>query len=86
MSDRIARMEALLRAEFAPETLHIRDDSHLHVGHAGARDGAGHYHLRIVAAAFSGQSAVSAHRQIYAALAPMMGSEIHALSISASGL
>ena len=43
-SARIARMRLLLEQAFAPSTLEIRDDSHLHAGHAGAASGAGHFH------------------------------------------
>jgi BolA protein len=32
-----ADIEAALRAALAPEALAVVDDSHLHVGHAGAR-------------------------------------------------
>lgn len=82
MSDRIQRMEALLQEAFQPEALSIRDDSHHHIGHAGARGGAGHYRVEITASAFAGKPMLEAHRMVYAALDDMMGSEIHALSIS----
>lgn len=80
---RVERIEALLRAAFAPESLRVSDDSHRHVGHAGARGGAGHYQVDIVAAAFSGQTPLARHRAVYAALASMMPGEIHALAIRA---
>ena len=67
---------------FSPNILEIIDDSHLHRGHAGAASGAGHYRLIIASEAFKGLSTVASHQKIYAALAEMMGSEIHALSIS----
>ena len=54
-TDRIALIRARLAA-LDPITLDIRDDSHLHAGHAGAQGGAGHYHVRIVAARFAGLS------------------------------
>ena len=83
MSDRVERMRSLLEQAFSPSLLEIRDDSHLHVGHAGARSGAGHYSVTIRAAAFAGKKPLEAHRMVYAAVDEMMGSEIHALSISA---
>lgn len=86
MSDRIARMRRILEDTFAPEELNIHDNSHLHVGHAGARSGAGHYRLEIRSAAFNGLPPLQAHRKIYAALDEMMGSDIHALSIQSRGL
>lgn len=86
MSDRVARIEARLREAFNPTELQVHDDSHRHIGHAGARDGAGHYRVEIRADALAGLPALEAHRRIYAALGDMMGSEIHALSISARGV
>ena len=82
-TERIERMRQLLEAEFAPTELTIDDDSHLHAGHAGARSGAGHYRVSLRSAAFRGQKPLACHRLVYAALDEMMGSEIHALSISA---
>lgn len=81
--DRIERMRAALVAALAPDALQIGDDSHLHAGHAGARGGAGHYRVEIVAEAFAGLSPLGRHRAVYAALAGMMPREIHAVSIQA---
>lgn len=78
---RIARMRELLAAEFAPAQLDIVDESHRHVGHAGARGGHGHFRVRIVAATFAGQSQVKRHQRVYAALGEMMRNDIHALAL-----
>ena len=80
---RVARMRALLEAAFAPVALEIVDDSHRHVGHAGARDGRGHFTVEVVSAAFAGLSPVARHRAVYAALGDMMVTDIHALAIRA---
>ena len=80
---RIERMRALLTDALAPSELAIDDESHKHVGHAGARDGRGHFRVRIVAAAFSGQSLLARHRRVYAALGQMMQTDIHALAMDA---
>lgn len=80
--DTAERMRTRL-AELAPESIDILDESQKHAGHAGARDGGGHYELVIVSPRFSGATRQARHRMIYAALAPMMGREIHALSIRA---
>ena len=80
---RIPRMRALLESAFAPSSLEIQDDSHLHAGHAGARGGAGHYTVRLESSSFTGKRPLETHRMVYAALDQMMGDEIHALSISA---
>jgi len=74
-----------LTAAFAPEALEIEDESHLHAGHAGARDGRGHFRVLIVASAFSGLSRVQRHRLIYDALRPLMESDIHALALQIYG-
>lgn len=69
-------------ASLSPLEMEIRDDSGRHIGHAGAADG-GHYRLYIVAECFTGASKISRHRQIYAALAELMQTRIHALAIDA---
>lgn len=65
-----------------PVCVEIEDDSHLHEGHPGARDGRGHFRVRIVADCFADESKLSRHRMVYQALGSLMQSEIHALSIS----
>ena len=82
MNARIAAMKARL-AVLEPVSLDIIDESHKHAGHAGARDGGGHYVVNIVSAQFAGKNTVVRHRMIYLALAEMMKSEIHALTIQA---
>jgi BolA protein len=81
--NRIERMENQLRATFAPSELEVLDESHLHVGHAGARDGRGHFRVRIRAKAFAGEKLVQRHRLVYNSLGEMMQTDIHALSIKA---
>lgn len=66
-----------------PDDLSLVDESHKHVGHAGARDGRGHFALTIVSAAFEGKSPIERHRQVYAALGELMHTDIHALSMKA---
>ncbi len=70
-------------AALAPLAVELIDESHKHVGHAGARDGRGHFALRLVSGSFTGQGAVARHRTIYAALGDLMQTDIHALSIQA---
>ena len=79
---RAERIRAALAA-LNPSEVELIDESYKHVGHAGARDGRGHYALRIVSAAFHGTGAVARHRQVYAALGGLMQTDIHALSIVA---
>ncbi len=83
-TERMARMRERLQAAFAPEVLEVIDDSHKHVGHAGARDGRGHFRVDIRSEAFAGLSSLARHRAVYTALGDMMATDIHALSIQAS--
>jgi BolA protein len=78
---RVGRMRHALVAALAPAKLLIRDDSAQHAGHAGARGGAGHYHVSIASERFRGLAPLARHRLVYEALDGLMGSEIHALSI-----
>lgn len=84
MSERVQRIRAALEAAFAPTLLEVVDDSHRHAGHAGARDGLGHFEVRIRSAAFAGMGALARHRAVYAALGEMMRTDIHALAIDAA--
>ena len=81
--ERMRRMRALLEAVFEPDLLEVVDDSHKHIGHAGARDGLGHFSVDIVSPRFAGLLPLARHRAVYAALGQMMVTDIHALSIRA---
>lgn len=83
-AQRVDAIRSRLQAAFAPTELDVIDDSHHHIGHEGARDGRGHYRVRVVSAAFAGMTPVARHRAVYAALDDLMRTEIHALSIQAS--
>ena len=80
---RVAAIRSALEAAFAPLSLDVVDDSHRHAGHAGARDGRGHFRVALVSAAFEGMGALARHRAVYAALGELMATDIHALSIDA---
>ena len=73
--------EHLLQA-FGAQGLEVQDDSHLHAGHAGAREG-GHYTVRLISERFKGLSRVARHRLVYDALRDLMQQGIHALVIDA---
>ncbi|HEX8809349.1 MAG TPA: BolA family protein [Xanthobacteraceae bacterium] len=74
-----------LIAAFAPESLHVEDESHLHEGHAGHRPGGEtHFRLYIVAQAFRGKTRLERHRMINAALANELKRRVHALAIHAA--
>lgn len=82
-SERLAEIERRLSAALAPLRLRVVDDSARHAGHAGARDGRGHFNVEVESAAFTGQGLLARHRQVYAALGDLMQTEIHALAIDA---
>lgn len=82
MNETIEAMKARL-ASLNPQHMEIVDESAFHAGHAGARDGGGHYRLTLVSPAFSGQNAVARHRLVYQTLGDLMNGKIHALSITA---
>lgn len=82
-TDRQDRIRDCLEAAFEPAELTIVDESHLHIGHEGAKDGRGHFRVRIVAPQFAGLSRIQQHKAIYSALGPLMKTDIHALSIEA---
>ena len=75
-------IEAALRESLQPATLAITDDSHLHAGHAGAREGR-HFSVRIVSERFNDLSRVKRHRLVYDALHLLIPRGIHALAIDA---
>ena len=80
--DRIALIEQAL-ASLSPDSLSIRDDSHKHAGHAGARDGRGHFSVSIVSSEFEGLSALKRHQLVYKALDGLLETDIHAVAIQA---
>ncbi len=82
MSVTADQITAALQSALWPTALEVQDDSHLHAGHAGAREGR-HFSVRITAAAFEGKQRVARHRLVYAALQPLIDQGIHALAIDA---
>jgi BolA protein len=78
----VAQIRERLEAALQPARLEIRDDSHLHAGHAGALEG-GHFHVVIAAESFRGLAPLARHRRVYAALGDLLPGRIHALSIDA---
>ncbi len=78
------RIEARLREALEATHVEVIDESHLHVGHAGARDGGGHFRALIVSPKFAGMNRVKAQQLVYASMGDWMGNEIHALSIKTS--
>ena len=80
---RSEHIRTLLEAGLSQAQVHVIDESHLHVGHAGARDGKGHFRAQIVSASFAGLRPLQRHQLVYRILNDMMQAEIHALNIVA---
>ncbi len=78
---RIQEIETRLHQAFHPLHLKIEDHSAKHLGHAGAKDGRGHFQIQITAQAFQGKTLAESHRMIYTILGDMMKTDIHALQI-----
>ena len=74
------KIKQKLLEHFSNSRVEIRNDSHLHAGHAGARQG-GHFYVEIEAKEFQGISPLARQRLVLAVVANMMDSEIHALSM-----
>jgi len=82
MSVSATDIEAALAASLQPLALAVQDDSHLHAGHAGAREGR-HFSVRVVSARFAGLTLVARHRLVYDSLDLLIPRGIHALAIDA---
>ncbi len=81
--ERVALIRERLAAAFGAGEVEVQDESHLHVGHAGAREGKGHFRVRIVSDRFAGLRALQRHRLVYEALGDLMQTDIHALAVAA---
>ncbi len=81
--DRQAMIRKELEEYFRPTELLIKDQSQLHAGHEGAKDGKGHFDVTIVSQAFDGANRVQRHRMVYDALGKLIETDIHALRIKA---
>lgn len=78
------RITDKLTDAFAPTTLEVVDESHLHEGHSGHRDGGEtHFRVHIVSSLFADKSRVERHRMVNGALADELAGGVHALAIRA---
>jgi len=81
--DRLGRIRVALQLALQTDHIELIDDSHLHAGHPGARDGRGHFRVHAVSKVFEGLSQVQRHQLIYRSLGELMRTDIHALGITA---
>jgi BolA family transcriptional regulator, general stress-responsive regulator len=83
MSSVAERIRAKLTKALAPSRLAVRDESHRHAGHAGARpQGESHFHVEVTAAAFVGKSRIARQRLVYQLLAEELAGPVHALALT----
>lgn len=82
-STRAERIVSELQRALHTDEVELIDDSHLHAGHAGARDGRGHFRVRVISPAFAGLRPLQRHQLVYRSLGDLMQTDIHALSITA---
>ena len=75
-------IQVRLQSALAPLQIDVQDDSHLHAGHAGAREGR-HFTVRIRSSRFAGLSRVARHRLVYDSLGSLAEQGVHALAIVA---
>lgn len=76
------RIRSRLVVALAPQRLVIKDESHLHAGHVGARAGGeSHFRVLIVSSAFDGQTPVTRQRAVNAALKDELAGPVHALAM-----
>lgn len=82
-SERAVLLRERLQA-LEPTLLEIVDESHLHAGHAGARDGASHFRVIIATPQFAGLGPLARHRLVYDRVQDLIPHPIHALAIETS--
>ncbi|WDI30882.1 BolA family transcriptional regulator [Hyphococcus flavus] len=71
-----------LTVALEPDQLDVIDESHLHAGHAGAREGGqSHFRLLVVSGAFEGLSRVARQRLVNDVLREELSGPIHALAM-----
>ncbi|GJD86552.1 DNA-binding transcriptional regulator BolA [Methylobacterium hispanicum] len=77
-------IEETLRTQLAPTRLDVVDESHLHAGHSGWREGGEtHFRLDVVSAAFEGKSRVERHRLVNGLMDEAFKRGLHALALKA---
>jgi len=82
--NRAERIQIALQNGLDVQGIEVRDDSHMHAGHAGARpEGETHFDVMVVSPDFSGQSRVTRQRAVYALLSAEFEGGLHALSVRA---
>ena len=80
-------IESKLAAAFPGAQIVVRDDSHLHQGHAGSRpEGETHFHVEVRGPEFEGKTRVAGQRLVMAALREELEGPDHALAMDVGPL
>lgn len=79
-TDRMNELKQRL-APLAPTYFEIIDESHLHAGHEGSKNGASHFRVVIWSDQFNGLNTLARHRLVYDRVHDLMPYPIHALAI-----
>lgn len=80
---KIQNTMAELLKPLEPIVFEFEDQSHLHAGHAGSREG-GHFAILLVSEKFTNMNRIGRQREIQQLFAPLFqAKKIHALSIIA---
>jgi BolA protein len=79
------RIREKLERALSPQSLDVIDESHLHAGHAGSREGGeSHFRVKMVSASFTGKRLLDRHRKVNEILADELKPDgVHALAIEA---
>lgn len=76
-------IQAKLEAGLTPQAVEIVDESDLHAGHAGAREGGeSHFRVTVISAEFTRKNRIERQRLVYTILAAEMAGPVHALSLT----
>ncbi|MDQ0316515.1 BolA family protein [Amorphus orientalis] len=82
MPDMAERIRTKLTEALDPQAMEIIDESHLHAGHSGSREGGEtHFRVKIVSPAFSGMSRIDRHRLVNKLLQAELEERVHALAL-----
>ncbi|KAA3649680.1 MAG: BolA family transcriptional regulator [Proteobacteria bacterium] len=66
------------------QTVTVTDNSHLHIGHEGAKSGGGHFAVTVVASQFAGLNRLKRHRLVHQQVKFLWDNGlIHALEVDA---
>ncbi|MDG2271454.1 MAG: BolA/IbaG family iron-sulfur metabolism protein [Halioglobus sp.] len=71
-------IEQQLKARFTPKFLSVTNESHMHSVPPNSET---HFRAVVVSSNFEGNSRVSRHQQVYAALALQLAGSVHALAL-----